>query len=82
MDVRIKSFTVEQAIKTNGLELEVKDPNGGQHRGDCYVTMTGLTWCEGRTRRENGVKLSWAELEDILASDAARKAALKSARAH
>ena len=81
MDVSIKSFTIEQQVKQNGIELEIKDPNGGAHRGDCYVTITGVTWCEGRTRRENGVKLTWVELEDILASDEARKAALKAARA-
>jgi hypothetical protein len=80
MDVSIKTFTVEQQLKQNGLELEIRNPRGGPHRGDCYVTMTGLTWCQGRTQRPNGVQLKWEELEEILSSDEAKKAALKAAR--
>jgi len=78
MDVWIKSFDVKMEVKTNGMELEVRD-NSGQV-GDCYVNKTGLTWCRGRTRRAQGIKLSWAELQEILASAETKRAALASVR--
>jgi hypothetical protein len=80
MKVNIKQFEVEMEIRNNGVEFEVHSPDGRQHQGDCYVTKTGVTWCAGRTRRDNGIKLSWEELQDILASTEARKAAVKAAR--
>ncbi len=60
MKVSIKTFDVEMDVKTNGIEFEVYD-NDGTFRGDCFLTKTGLIWCEGRTRRENGVKVTWDE---------------------
>ncbi len=60
MKVKIKDFKVEMGVKTNGVEFEVRDPDGNL-RGDCYVTKTGLIWCQGKTTRKNGVKMSWDE---------------------
>ena len=80
MDVRIKDFNVGMSVKSAGVEFEVKAPGGGKQLGDCYVTMTGLTWCQGKTTKVNGVKVSWQELAELLASPAVKKAALKAAR--
>lgn len=60
MRVTIKSFEVDMQLKNNGVEFEVCD-NGGHHLGDCIRTKTSIIWCKGRTRRENGVRLSWED---------------------
>lgn len=62
MRVSIKSFEVDMDVKTNGIEFDVyENGENGAHRGDCILTKTGLTWCEGRTRRANGKKVTWNE---------------------
>ncbi len=80
MDVRIKKLEVEMAVKSNGMELEIREPNGTTRLGDCYVTMTGLVWCNGKTSKKNGVKISWKQLIEILRSPESVKAALTAAR--
>lgn len=80
MEVRIKTFDVNMLVKQNGMELEVRTPDGTSQVGDCYVTMTGLIWCKGRTTKAHGVKLTWKELGEILDSVEARRAALNAAR--
>lgn len=60
MKVGIKSFDVEMAVKTKGIEFEVYD-NDGTFRGDCILTKTGLVWCEGKTARANGKKATWEQ---------------------
>ncbi len=67
MKVSIKDFAVEMDIRNNGLELEVRN-NSGKHQGDVFVTKTGLTWCKGRTRRENGVRVSWEKFTEWMES--------------
>ena len=53
MKVGIKEFNVAMEVKkNNGIEFEVYD-NDGTFRGDCYLTKTGLIWCEGKTSRAN-----------------------------
>ena len=79
MQIRIKKFEIDMQVRQKGIEFEVRQPDG-TFVGDCYVTMTGLTWCAGKTTRVNGVKVKWSELEEILYSDATRKAALAAAR--
>ena len=81
MEVWIKTFDVRMQVKSNGMELEVRTPDGEEHLGDCYVTQTGITWCEGRTRRQNGVKISWNDLRWILGTSKAKAEALKAAKA-
>lgn len=68
MQVNIKSFSVDMAVKNNGVEFEVR-ANDGTFLGDCYVTKTGLIWCEGRTRRANGVRVSWEQFAEWMMSD-------------
>ena len=60
MKVSIKSFEVAMDVKNNGIEFEVYD-NDDTFRGDCYLTKTGLIWCDGKTRRANGVNIAWDE---------------------
>ena len=79
MDVRIKKLDINMHVKQNGIEFEVRTPNGSSQVGDCYLTMTGLVWCKGKTTKSNGVKITWRELALILGSDATKKAALKAA---
>ena len=67
MKVQIKDFDVQMEVKNNGIEFEVYD-NAGVHRGDCFVTKTGLIWCEGRTRKANGKKVAWDEFIDWMNS--------------
>jgi hypothetical protein len=81
MEVRIRKFDVNMLVKSSGIEFEVRTPDGVSQIGDCYVTMTGLVWCVGRTTKKNGVKVSWDDLATILASPESRKAALRAARA-
>jgi hypothetical protein len=58
MEVRIKDFTVDMDVKTKGIEFEVRDTTG-KFLGDCYVTKTGLEWCNGKTTQGKGKKIVW-----------------------
>jgi len=80
VQVRIKKFEVEMPVKANGIEFEVRTPDGKSQVGDCYLTMTGLIWCNGKISKKNGTGISWQELQLILASDATKKAAIKAAK--
>jgi hypothetical protein len=80
MQVNIKSFDVNMQVKSNGIEFEVRTPDGATQLGDCYLTMTGLVWCDGRTNKANGVKISWNDLMTIASSDTSVKAAVKAAK--
>ncbi len=68
MKVVIKSFDVGMDVKTNGIEFQVRKPDGTL-LGDCYLTKTGLIWCNGQTQRANGSKVSWTEFIDWMEAD-------------
>ena len=59
MKVTIKSFDVGMEVKTKGIEFEVRSPKDNKQLGDLVLTKSNLIWCEGRTSRENGIKMSW-----------------------
>ena len=80
MEVWIKSLEVEMQVKQKGIELEVRGKDGKSQLGDCYATMTGLIWCKGKVKKENGIKMKWEDLIAICASDETLKAALKAAK--
>ena len=80
MKVNIKSFNVNMDLKNKGIEFEVRSPDGNNHRGDCYLTRTGLTWCLRRKAKENGINLTWDDFMVLLSSKDALKSALKAAR--
>ena len=67
MKVSIKDFHVEMDVKRNGIEFEIRD-NSGNFRGDCILTDTGIIWCTGKTKRENGVPVSWDEFIEWMES--------------
>ncbi|NVN85374.1 MAG: hypothetical protein HXX15_04710 [Rhodopseudomonas sp.] len=72
MQVKIKDFTVEMEVKNKGLEFEVRD-NDGNFLGDCYVTKTGLEWCNGKITQGNGRKISWQKFIAMMAESAKKQ---------
>ena len=80
MEVWIKSLKVDMQVKQSGIELEVRSPDGKDQLGDCYATMTGLVWCSGRTKKDNGIKVKWEDFITICSSEASLKAAVKAAK--
>lgn len=80
MKVSIKNFNVNMEVKSNGIEFEVRSADGASQLGDCYLTMTGLVWCTGKTTKTYGNKISWNEFMLIMASEESKKAALKAAK--
>ncbi|OFZ68589.1 MAG: hypothetical protein A2V79_08860 [Betaproteobacteria bacterium RBG_16_56_24] len=80
MEVWIKSLEVDMQVKQKGIELEVRGKDGESQLGDCYATMTGLVWCKGKTKKENGIKLKWEDLKLLCTSDDVLKAALNTAK--
>ena len=79
MQVKIKSFDVNMDVKSNGIEFEVRKADGSAQLGDCFLTMTGLVWCKGKTGKKKGVKISWPDLMEILKSEGSKQAALAAA---
>ena len=67
MKVSVKDFGVDMEVKNRGIEFEVHD-NAGNFKGDCYVTKSGLIWCEGKTQKKNGIRVSWDEFIDWMNS--------------
>eukprot|EP01034_Spumella_vulgaris_P023753 gene23753-30011_t len=60
MKVAIKDLSVVMELKKTGMELEIRD-NQENFLGDLVATGTGLIWCNGKTGRANGEKISWAD---------------------
>lgn len=58
MKVSVKELQATIELKTKGMELEVRKPDG-THLGDLVITKTKLVWCKGKTRPENGVVVKW-----------------------
>jgi len=80
MKVKIKQFNVNMDVKANGIEFAVRKPDDTAQLGDCYLTMKGLVWCEGRTKKQNGIGISWIDFMQIMKSEKSKKAALKAAK--
>jgi len=80
MQVKIKEFNVDMDVKSSGVEFEVRKPDGSEQIGDCFLTMTGLTWCKGKTDKKNGIKITWDEFIAIMASDKTLKKAVMVAK--
>ena len=80
MKVWIKSFDVAMEVKAKGIEFEVRSPDGTSQLGDCYLTMTGLIWCKGKTGRGAGLKVTWDEFIAICESQQSLNAAVKAAK--
>jgi hypothetical protein len=67
MKVSIKDLNVSMEVKNKGIELDVYD-GSENHLGDLVVAKGGLTWCAGRVRKENGIRVSWNEFIDWMQS--------------
>ena len=83
MKVKVKDLAAEIELKNNGVELEIRD-NDDKFLGDLIITKTSVIWCEGKKKRENGIKKSLGDfIADMNASAAApaKKAAAKKAPA-
>ena len=65
MKVKIKKFNVEMEVKNAGIELEIRD-NNDNFLGDCYLTKASLIWCQGRTKKRNGKRVSWEKFIKIM----------------
>lgn len=68
MNVSIKSFDVKMEVKNKGMEFEVRDTQG-KFLGDCIVTKTGSTWCQGKIQPANGKRVPWNKLIEWIQSD-------------
>ena len=76
MEVHIKKFGVNMQVRSSGIEFEIHPPKGGDQIGDCYLTMTGLFWCKGRTGKNRGINVSWEKFITIMSSKESLKAAV------
>ena len=65
MNVKIKDLSIDMEVKTRGIEFEVRD-TADNHLGDLILTSTRLIWCNGRTRRENGIEIDWEDFIDFM----------------
>ncbi|SFT54844.1 hypothetical protein [Halomonas saccharevitans] len=65
MKVSINKLSVDMEVKQRGVEFRVYD-NQDSFRGDMYVVNTGLIWCKGRTKKENGIKVTWEEFIELM----------------
>ena len=59
MSARLKNFQLDE----KGIEFEVHSPDG-KHLGDLVLKGTHLVWCKGRTRPENGHRITWEHFAD------------------
>ena len=80
MRVSIKNFNVNVDVKSNGIEFEVRSTDDQTQLGDCFLTMTGLTWCNGKTTKANGTKIPWQDFIAIMTSEQTKSAAVKAAK--
>lgn len=69
MKVGIKSFDVSMDVKNKGVEFTVYDTQG-KFLGDLIVTKKNLIWCEGKTSRKNGIRVSWQRFIERMSEDA------------
>ena len=79
MQVSIKSFNVNMEVKSSGIEFEVRAPDG-EFVGDCHLTMTGLVWCNGKTDKKNGERISWNDFIVLMNDPATLKYAIAHAK--
>jgi hypothetical protein len=66
MKVWIKSFDVGMEVKNSGVEFEVYSADGTKHQGDFVLTKSAVIWCEGRTKRENGKRITWDKFIELM----------------
>lgn len=78
MKVKVKDLSATIELKQNGIELEIRDTQDN-FVGDLVITSTNIIWCNGRTTRAKGKKISIPDF--ILAMNAGLKKPAKNAAA-
>ena len=69
MKLNIKDFSIKKIeVGTAGIEFEVRDPKD-KFLGDLIVTKTSLIWCKGKTKKEEGKKITWKKFMDMMEAD-------------
>ena len=80
MKVSIKSLSVDMDVKSNGVEFEIRSPDGKTFLGDCFLTMSNLIWCNGRTEKSNGQKIKWTDFIALMNDADVLTSAIKEAK--
>lgn len=78
MQVKVKDLSAEIELKNKGMELEIRD-NDGIFLGDLVITRASIIWCEGKTGRDRGIKVSMTKFLDMMRGEAPAKKAVKKA---
>ncbi|MBD3653149.1 hypothetical protein [Kangiella sp.] len=65
MKVNIKNLNVSMEVKNSGIEFSVYD-SSDKFLGDMFVTKSGLTWCKGRTSKQNGKRITWNKFIELM----------------
>ena len=66
MKLNIKDLPVKKLeVGTAGVEFEVRDTKD-KLLGDMIVTKTNLIWCKGKTKKEDGKKITWKKFIDMM----------------
>lgn len=68
MRVVIKRLGIDMTVKSRGIEFEIRTPDNTKQVGDVVLSMSGVTWCRGRTIPENGKKMSWEQFIEMMES--------------
>ncbi len=68
MKVLIKEFGLDMEVKTKGIELEIRSPDGKKQLGDLVVTKTQIIWCKGKTTPAKGVPVKWKKFIEWMES--------------
>ena len=66
MKVSISDLAVAMDIKTKGMTLDIYEHNGEDRRGSMIINSRGLTWCKGKVRKENGDRVTWDKLIELI----------------
>lgn len=60
MKVYIKDFGIDMEVKNRGIEIDICDTSD-KHLGDLIISKSKLIWCKGKTSKENGKEITWAD---------------------
>lgn len=61
--MKVWNNTANMEVKNTGVEFAVRD-NDNTYRGKLYVTKSKIIWCNGKTRKSNGIEMSWDDFID------------------
>lgn len=70
MEVKIKNLDAEMAVKSKGMDLEVKAPKGKSTLGVLSVKKSGLVWTKGKAAPVN---ISWKKFLELVEQMSAPK---------